>query len=118
MALGLSHSTVGKVRRELAPERGEPDPRDPAEQMREGLAARRSEGLRFDAAWQLAWEAIAWPIKVDADNWRAALRATEAEWRACYESRPRTAVAAQVVTLGEMREMDGHAPVERDAVLA
>lgn len=117
VAFGVNHATVGKVRRSLAPERDDRESRDPAEQLREGLTARRREGFGFEDAWRDARAAIEWPVKVEADAWKYALTATRDEWRACYESLPPSALAAQVTSLGEAREWNEHRPVERVAVL-
>lgn len=67
---------------------------------RERLAAARAAGSSFDAAWADALADVA------AREWRDALEATRAEWRAAYEGTPAPAplVALHAVAVDPDRE--------------
>ena len=58
----------------------------PPEQMSAELARLRGKGLRFDRAWELAWERTSWPHDTDQRRqWKDCLRATKDHWRSAYE---------------------------------
>jgi hypothetical protein len=57
----------------------------PSTQLRNNLQRCRNAGMRFDQAWARSIRAIRWPHDTrQREDWRAALRGTREEWRACY----------------------------------
>jgi hypothetical protein len=57
----------------------------PSVQLRGFLERCRARDMSFDAAWAKSIRAIQWPHDTrQREDWRAALRDTREEWRACY----------------------------------
>lgn len=58
----------------------------PVVQMRTQLASCRRAGLSFDVAWARSIRAVKWPYDTEQRReWRYALRAARAEFKAAYE---------------------------------
>lgn len=57
----------------------------PPQQLLVELKAMKSQGLRFDYAWKISLQRVAWPHdKQSRHEWKDAINDTREEWRRAY----------------------------------